>query len=167
MFQYFIKIVPTTYKGKDVVRTIDPAYNLNNLEEEPQLETNRYFTTERFSPLMKEIDDENWQLGVNEYDDKDDDDDDGDDDVEIAGAKIGGQTGNAHSHHEHHRQMQAILPGLFFIYQIYPFAIEITQERVPLTHLLIRIVSMVGGMITIMGWLDSIMHSQKSRKRSY
>ena len=164
MFQYFIKIVPTTYKGKDVVRTIDPDFKNENLEEEPLLETNRYFTTERFSPLMKDIDDEHYLLGLDEYDDDEVDDDEID---LIAGAKVGGQTGNAHAHHEHHRQMQAVLPGLFFIYQIYPFAIEITKETIPVTHLIIRVVSMIGGMITVMGWLDTVMHSRKNKKRPY
>mmetsp|Transcript_8349 Transcript_8349/g.11915 ORF Transcript_8349/g.11915 Transcript_8349/m.11915 type:complete len:399 (+) Transcript_8349:29-1225(+) len=64
LFQYYMKIVPTTYKGLDLIKSfgVDIEDDLHdNLE--PQLETNRYFSTERFTPLMLDVDDEHWELG--------------------------------------------------------------------------------------------------------
>lgn len=190
-FQYFIKIVPTTYKGKDLVNSliakkkVEPrklgevykAPNVTGTNEEPILETNRYFTTERFVPLMQEdLDEEHYDLGeqvlgIDPFDEYDDDgtiDDEGgldDDNLPAAGVKVGGNTGSTHSHHHNHRNKQQILPGVFFIYQIYPFAVEVSRDRVPVMHLLIRIMATVGGLFTIVGWLDMFMCSRK--KRSY
>ncbi len=181
MFQYFIKIVPTTYKGKHVVKSISPDFDFTkNPREIPQLETNRYFTTERFTPLMMDIEDENWELGekvASRYEKQKNQppakvpEDDAMDDYynfyyerqepdQIAGAKVGGNTGTSHHQHEHHRQQQAILPGIFFIYQIYPFVVEISKDEVPLTHLFIRILSTVGGVFTIMGMIDTLLSSR-------
>mmetsp|Transcript_6037 Transcript_6037/g.7686 ORF Transcript_6037/g.7686 Transcript_6037/m.7686 type:complete len:611 (+) Transcript_6037:44-1876(+) len=241
MFQYFIKIVPTTYKGKNVVKTVEPDYALFG-GTEPQVETNRYFTTERFTPLIMDIDDEHWKLGemvankFNQnhntnanaekreeekkkkeeekkiakkesqerrrdsehpnrhsyyeddyygfnygggmdddlyehspimYDDDVVDDNPYDDDQitekenVIAGAKVGGNSGTSHHQHEHHRTQQGILPGIFFIYQVYPFAVEVTKESVPFTHLCIRILSTIGGVFTIVGMVDSILSRRK------
>ena len=186
MFQYFIKIVPTTYKGEKLVKSIAPneKYNMNEETNEPQLETNRYFTTERFTPLMMDIDDEHWDLGeqvasrykehhskvIAPVDDFDTDDyydfyyERQEPDM-IAGAKVGGNTGTSHQEHENHRKQQSILPGIFFIYQIYPFAVEISQESVPLTHLFIRILSTIGGVFTILGMVDALISSQNAGKR--
>lgn len=201
MFQYFIKIVPTTYKGKKVVKSIAPKYDFRKDGNKiPQLETNRYFTTERFTPLMLDIDDENWDLGemvaerykqhtdklkkaghpVKEKEDENkpykDDYHDYDDYYDFyyerqeapalttpekfAGAKVGGNAGTSHHEHENHRKQQGILPGVFFIYQVYPFAVEISKEEVPLTHLFIRILSTIGGMFTIMGMIDNFLSSR-------
>ena len=201
MFQYFIKIVPTTYTGEKLVKKIAPSYKQTSSKEIPQLETNRYFTTERYTPLMLEIDDENWQLGelvasrYKEHHDKIAEkskeegkeegkkperrpgmDDEYDDDYydfyyerqeapdKIAAAKVGGNTGTSYDHHEHHRKQQSILPGIFFIYQIYPFHVEISQDHVPLTHLFIRILSTIGGVFTIMGMIDTVLSSRNAVK---
>lgn len=153
MFQYFIKIVPTSYKGRKIVKEIDPSFDK---KKEPLLETNRYFVTERFTPLM-EVDEEHWELGqlVDADDDK----------VEYAGAKVGGKTGLGHDKHEQHLKQKAILPGVFFIYQVYPFAVEISKQEIPLTHLLIRILATIGGVFTIVGWLDAVVCSRNKRNR--
>ena len=213
LFQYFIKIVPTTYKGKDILDSLGPEWAgyMEELETEGseegeirapfQIETNRYFATERFKPLMKEVEDEHWDLGTL-FETKDDDDDKDtsnedygeriydDDDIDdyyydrgpkykksdsdsgdkpkkpLAGAHVGGGAGGSHAHHEHHKKQQAILPGVFFVYQIYPFAIEVTKEVVPFTHLLIRIMATVGGVFTIFGWLDAVLYSRERKKGS-
>ncbi len=178
---------------------IAPNYKYKKSNEIPQLETNRYFTTERFNPLMLEIDDENWILGesvASRYQEhhtkiakkaikegKDPPRSSITDDAtplddyydfyyerqfppdKIAAAKVGGNSGTSHTHHEHHRKQQSILPGIFFIYQIYPFHVEISQEHVPLTHLLIRILSTIGGVFTIMGMIDTIVSSRSTGKR--
>jgi len=166
-FQYFLKIVPQSFKGKELVESITSSTEeyVYADDNQPQLETNKYFTTERFLPLMEDLDEEHWELGdlVVGDDDKNDDheDDDQSDKEDIAGAKIGGQSGHTHGHHEHHRKQQPVLPGVFFIYQIYPFAIEVTKDRVPFTHLLIRLMATIGGVFTIIGWLDTLFHTQK------
>jgi len=187
-FQYYIKIVPTTYKGKDLVNSLltkkkkEPDYEapqVSDIDSEPILETNRYFTTERFVPLMQEeLTDEHYDLGdlvLKNNDNKDEDeeyDDDGsfddeggadDDNRPAAGVKVGGNSGSTHTHHHNHRNKQQILPGVFFIYQIYPFAVEVSRDRVPVMHLLIRIMATLGGLFTIVGWLDAFLCSRKKR----
>mmetsp|Transcript_9715 Transcript_9715/g.14131 ORF Transcript_9715/g.14131 Transcript_9715/m.14131 type:complete len:518 (-) Transcript_9715:118-1671(-) len=158
MFQYFIKIVPTTYKGKQIVKEIDPQFDFK--EEDAKIETNRYFVTERFIPLM-EPDDQHWELG--EYFEPEDDETD--DDKEIAAAHVGGNTGHSHSHTEHMKQM-AVLPGLFFIYQVYPFTVEISKDNMSYTHLFIRILATVGGVFAMVGWIDNILHNRQKKGRN-
>ena len=152
-FHYFIKIVPTAYKGERIVKEIDPSLRFK-YGTVPKLETNRYFVTERFTPLM-EPDDEHYDLAEGLGLDEDD---------ELAATKVGGNTGTSHSHHESHRKQKSILPGVFFVYQVYPFAIEISKEEVSLTHLLIRIMATVGGVFTIVGWLDAFIYNKKKRE---
>lgn len=150
-FQYFIKIVPTTYKGKRIVKEIDPTHRFKD-SKEPQLETNRYFVTEHFTPLM-EPDDEHYEL-AEELDLNNEED-------ELAATKIGGNAGTSHTHHKSHRTQKTILPGVFFIYQVYPFVIEISKEEASLIHLFIRIIATIGGTFTIVGWLDAFIYSKK------
>ena len=158
MFQYFIKIVPTAYKGEKIVKEMEPNFDTS---KEPILETNRYFVTERFNPLM-ELDEEHLDLADQIFNDYERDDDDSPN--LVAAAKLGGKTGNSHDKHEHHYKQQAILPGVFFIYQVYPFTVEISKEDIPLTHLFIRIMATIGGVFTVVGWMDKLMHSRRSTK---
>jgi hypothetical protein len=58
--------------------------------------------------------------------------------------------------HDHHHVRNSILPGVFFIYEIYPFAVEVSETSVPLTHLLIRIMATIGGVFTIVKWADAL-----------
>lgn len=155
MFQYFIKIVPTIYKGKSIVKEIDPTFRIKD-GIPPILETNRYFATERFTPLV-EVDDEHYELaGGLELDEED----------EIAAAKVGGNSGTTHNHHMSHQKQRPILPGVFFIYQVHPFAVEISKEEQPWIHLVIRIMAAVGGVFTTVGWLDSLLHMRKKNKHT-
>lgn len=165
MFQYFLKVVPTTYKGSKVVNAAYPGYDYN--EEEASLETNRYFLTEVFRPLM-EVEEEHLELGKKMRKEKElnhpNDVPDIEDVKRTAGVHLGGKSGSSHDHTEHHKIQNAVLPGLFFIYQIYPFAIEVTAKSVPFTHLLIRITATIGGVMTIVGWIDSMLHSRDNNK---
>jgi len=102
-----------------------------------------------------EVDLEHWELGDLFNDD---------DEAEIAGAQVGGKTGLGQEKHDTHLKQRAILPGLFFIYQVYPFAVEISKDEIPLTHLLIRILATIGGVFTIIGWLDIVLHSRRQKK---
>lgn len=149
LFQYFIKIVPTTYvtdKGRKGQR----------------IESNRYFFTERFRPLMQEL------LTDDHIVDDDDKADSSEDLREKGERKAAAHTGHkgTHSNQEHHHIRNAILPGVFFIYEIYPFAVEISQNSVPFTHLLIRIMATVGGVFTIVRWVDSLFFENLSKRRS-
>jgi endoplasmic reticulum-Golgi intermediate compartment protein 3 len=145
LFQYFIKIVPTTYIGSSGSQPV---------------ETNRYFFTERFRPLMREI-----------FESDDDDEaaesntgliykDDEGKKAAVHAGHVGG-----HAHHDHHNvKKNSLLPGVFFIYEIYPFEVEISSSSVPLTHLLVRFMATVGGVFTMMRWADSFLYSRERRR---
>eukprot|EP00545_Synedropsis_sp_CCMP1620_P002973 CAMPEP_0119030444 /NCGR_PEP_ID=MMETSP1176-20130426/41034_1 /TAXON_ID=265551 /ORGANISM="Synedropsis recta cf, Strain CCMP1620" /LENGTH=507 /DNA_ID=CAMNT_0006986815 /DNA_START=110 /DNA_END=1633 /DNA_ORIENTATION=+ len=153
LFQYFIKVVPTTYKGKSLMpKNADQAMPSlfveveGNEDKEHVLETNRYFFTERFRPLMREFVEEEHM----------------DEDGETATVDAGHSHTDAH--HNHHIR-NSVLPGIFFIYEIYPFAVEISKNSVPFTHLLIRLIAIVGGVFTCASWLDAALCASEARKR--
>eukprot|EP00537_Pseudo-nitzschia_pungens_P010785 CAMPEP_0172384706 /NCGR_PEP_ID=MMETSP1061-20121228/2444_1 /TAXON_ID=37318 /ORGANISM="Pseudo-nitzschia pungens, Strain cf. pungens" /LENGTH=542 /DNA_ID=CAMNT_0013113445 /DNA_START=97 /DNA_END=1725 /DNA_ORIENTATION=- len=158
LFQYFIKIVPTTYVGEG---TTFPNFDMNlpslfeateeaeanKKDTKRKIETNRYFFTERFRPLMTDLlEDEDYE-----------DDDHG---------KAAADTGYTGGHHNkaHHAKQNSVLPGVFFIYEIYPFAMEIKQNEVPFTHLLIRLMATIGGVFTLARWVDSFLNERVLRK---
>jgi len=156
LFQYFIKVVPTSYKGMSPpVSERDQA--LPSLYEEVEnhpdgmLETNRYFYTERFRPLLKEIpedEEEEKEKGRNKNG--------------LAQAAAGGAAHQAHQNH--HAAQNAVLPGVFFMYEIYPFAVEISPNRVPFTHLLIRLLATFGGVFTIVRGLDAVLYARDKKR---
>mmetsp|Transcript_27358 Transcript_27358/g.38860 ORF Transcript_27358/g.38860 Transcript_27358/m.38860 type:complete len:413 (-) Transcript_27358:93-1331(-) len=51
---------------------------------------------------------------------------------------------------------EAILPGIFFIYELSPFMIEASRMRMPLLHLLTKLCAIIGGVFTVLGVLDSV-----------
>lgn len=137
LFQYFIKIVPTTY-----------------ITGNKGAETNRYFYTERFRPLMREVfeDYNEDEILVDKIDSSKR--------AAIHAGHVGG-----HAHRDHHLvKKNSVLPGVFFIYEIYPFEVEVTKSSVPLTHLLIRLMATIGGVLTIVRWADSFLHYQEPRR---
>lgn len=134
LFQYFIKVVPTTYLGPGGRR-----------DESGTFETNRYFYTERFRPLMKEYLPEEAVA----------------EDPKQAAVHAGG----GHRTHDHHHVRNSVLPGVFFLYEIYPFAVEIHPVSVPLTHLLIRLMATIGGVFTIVRWVDTAVLEGNPRNR--
>jgi len=143
VFQYFIKIVPTIYK--DSPKATKPTF-----------ETNRFFFTDRYRPLLKHlVDDEHYEMGKRKSDEKNW----GFGVNKVAGANAGGNK----DHHHHHIQ-NSILPGVFFVYEIYPFAVEISPNRVSFTHLVIRLMALVGGVYTIMSWADSFLYNREKQK---
>ena len=147
LFQYFIKVVPTKYKG-DILDDLHVPLR----SQEKILETNRYFYTERFRPLIGEVHEEAILSG--------------DPDRGTAGAHVGGKMGGTlHEKMEHHDTQNAVLPGVFFVYEIYPFAVEVTKNKVPFMHLLIRIMATVGGVFTIMSWIDGALYSREKKGR--
>jgi Endoplasmic reticulum vesicle transporter len=51
-----------------------------------------------------------------------------------------------------------LLPGVFFVYDMAPFMLEVTAERLPLHHLLIRLCAIAGGVYAVSGMLDRLLH---------
>ncbi len=158
LFQYFIKIVPTKYVGegvnfpevddRDILPSLYPEVEDSRFANRKTVETNRYFFTERFRPLMTEL------LEEEDYEDDD--------------KRAAADTGYTGGHHnkDHHTKQNSVLPGVFFIYEIYPFAMEITQNEVPFTHLLIRVMATIGGVFTLARWLDSFLEGKAQRSGS-
>jgi hypothetical protein len=100
-------------------------------------QTNSYSHTERFRPLLMDMYDEDLY--------------DGDE----AGHHV---PGNQHSlNHGHHLVNTGVLPGVFFVYEINPFAIETDMTcRRPeggALHFAVRAMSVTGGVYTVSGWL--------------
>jgi hypothetical protein len=153
LFQYFIKVVPTRISG-DIIddmgaKTLPPGIRSG---ERRILETNRYFYTERFRPLIGEVHEE-AMLG-------------GDADLGTAGLHVGGKSGGTlHEKMGHHDATNAVLPGIFFVYEIYPFAVEVTKNSVPFMHLLTRVMATVGGVFTIMSLIDGALYSREKKSR--
>jgi hypothetical protein len=56
------------------------------------------------------------------------------------------------------QHIEAILPGIFFIFELSPFMIEASRTRVPLLHLLTKVCAIVGGVFSVLGVLDSAIH---------
>lgn len=157
LFQYFIKIVPTSYVGDAVPNVPQGADGLPSLYEEiedgaggtlKKIETNRYFLTERFMPLMTEL--------LEDHHKEEDD--------PSRHAVHAGHAGS-HAHEDHHKIQNSVLPGVFFIYEIYPFAVEVSRNSVPFTHLLIRIMATIGGVFTLARWADSIIYDRRKTSR--
>ena len=51
-----------------------------------------------------------------------------------------------------------LLPGVFFIYDLSPFLIEVSSTSVPFYHLITRIFAIVGGVFVVLGVVDSILY---------
>ncbi|DAZ93158.1 TPA: hypothetical protein N0F65_005508 [Lagenidium giganteum] len=51
-------------------------------------------------------------------------------------------------------QMSA-LPGTFFVFDLSPFMVKVDNDRVPFLHFLTRVCAIIGGMISISGFVDS------------
>ena len=150
LFQYFIKVVPTKYKG-DIIDNLGVSPPTGGLIDKV-LETNRYFYTERFRPLIGEVHEEAILAG--------------DTDRGMAGAHVGGKTGGTlHEKMEHHDSQNAVLPGIFFVYEIYPFAVEVELQSVPFMHFVVRAMATVGGVFTMMSILDGVLYSRGKSRR--
>lgn len=50
-----------------------------------------------------------------------------------------------------------VLPGIFFVYDIAPFLVEIKRQQVPFSHLFTRLCAIVGGVFSVMGVFDAIL----------
>eukprot|EP00980_Cylindrotheca_fusiformis_P000739 scaffold174_cov98-Cylindrotheca_fusiformis.AAC.8 len=154
LFQYFIKIVPTSYVGTtDAISSVEQqemAAQQKGQLKTTTIETNRYHVTERFMPLMTDLLEDHQK-------------EEGDDPRHAVHA---GHAAGNHAHQDHHKIQNSVLPGVFFIYEIYPFAVEISKNSVPFTHLLIRIMATIGGVFTLAKWADSIIYDRSGNKKN-
>lgn len=55
------------------------------------------------------------------------------------------------------KPQEAILPGIFFVYELSPFMIEASRIRMPFLHFVTKLCAIVGGVFTVLGVLDSIL----------
>jgi hypothetical protein len=55
-------------------------------------------------------------------------------------------------------QQMAVLPGIFFVYDLQPFMIYTTISRMPVTHLITRLLAIVGGVFSVLGMADSLVY---------
>jgi len=51
------------------------------------------------------------------------------------------------------------VPGLFFVYDLSPFMVHITEKRSSFGHFLVSVCAIVGGVVTVAGILSSIIHN--------
>nr|CCA26442.1 endoplasmic reticulumGolgi intermediate compartment protein putative [Albugo laibachii Nc14] len=66
-----------------------------------------------------------------------------------------------YSHTKQEKYMNAMgqisgLPGAYFMFEFSPFMVKIDSEQIPFTHFVIRIFAILGGMISIAGFVDSV-----------
>ena len=54
------------------------------------------------------------------------------------------------------QRMSAALPGVFFVYKINPYMLEISERRQSLTEFLVNLCAIAGGIFAISGLLDSV-----------
>ena len=52
----------------------------------------------------------------------------------------------------------AVLPGIFFVYELSPFMVEVKRERAPFSHLFTKLCAIIGGVFTVMGVFDSTLY---------
>lgn len=56
--------------------------------------------------------------------------------------------------------------GVFFMYDLSPMMVQLTESRRSLAHFLTGVCAIVGGVFTVAGMLDSMLyHSQKALKK--
>ena len=96
MYQYFVKIVPTTYEAEDG----------------SILKTNQFSVTQHYQSIKSE-----------------------------------------HSHEGGHG-----LPGVFFIYDLSPIMVHVTEQSKSFLHFLTSLCSIIGGIFTVAGILDSLLY---------
>jgi len=49
---------------------------------------------------------------------------------------------------------QAVLPGIFFVYDLSPFMVEVQRTRPPISHLLTKLCAIIGGVFSVLGVID-------------
>eukprot|EP00930_Biecheleria_cincta_P074685 TRINITY_DN61904_c0_g1_i1.p1 TRINITY_DN61904_c0_g1~~TRINITY_DN61904_c0_g1_i1.p1 ORF type:complete len:382 (-),score=57.48 TRINITY_DN61904_c0_g1_i1:137-1261(-) len=55
------------------------------------------------------------------------------------------------------------LPGVFLVYEFTPFMVQKSEKVVPVTHFLISVCAIIGGVFTVAGLLDAILYRTTKR----
>ena len=55
-------------------------------------------------------------------------------------------------------QQMAVLPGIFFVYDVQPFQVHSIKSGMPISHLLTRLLAIVGGVFSVLGMADSLIY---------
>ncbi|KAF4322422.1 hypothetical protein BBO99_00000258 [Phytophthora kernoviae] len=63
------------------------------------------------------------------------------------------------------RGQMTSLPGTFFVFDLSPFMVKVENDRVPFTHFLTKICAIIGGVISIAGFVDSFMYNSLHVRR--
>ncbi|KAG6615435.1 Endoplasmic reticulum-Golgi intermediate compartment protein [Phytophthora cinnamomi] len=63
------------------------------------------------------------------------------------------------------RGQMTSLPGTFFVFDLSPFMVKVENDRMPFTHFLTKICAIVGGVISIAGFVDSFMYNSLHVRR--
>lgn len=53
---------------------------------------------------------------------------------------------------------EAILPGIFFVFDLSPFMIEARRNYMPLSHIITKMIAITGGVLTILSVFDGLLH---------
>lgn len=54
--------------------------------------------------------------------------------------------------------LSAVLPGIFFVYDLSPFMVEVQCNRAPLSHLFTKLCAIVGGVLSLTGVVDGSLY---------
>ena len=57
----------------------------------------------------------------------------------------------------------AMLPGVFFVYDFSAFMVEVTRYRNTVAHLLVRVCAVLGGVSTVVAFLDWLAREAQRR----
>ena len=132
LFQYFIKLVPTSYKPRP---------------NGPAVETTRYSFTQRFRPLKI---DNQPDPSASSSEDKH---------HAHPGSPLASSGSKNHDDHHKHAKAHAptaLLPGVFFVYDVSAFMVEVTRHRIPFSHFLVRVCAVIGGCSTLIAAIARI-----------
>lgn len=70
--------------------------------------------------------------------------------------------GSAH----HHPTATTVLPGVFWVYDLSAFMLEISPVKTPFTHFLAKLCAIAGGVFTVTGLIDSALRNSVGRGTS-
>lgn len=133
LYQYFIKLVPTVYETKGAA-----ARNIL---------TNQFSYTERFRPLAASMGGPAALKRPSPDEEKQKDE---------GGDHPGHDDHNKHGSAHHQPVATTVLPGVFWVYDISAFQIQINQVPTSFTHFLARLCAVAGGVFTVTGLIESV-----------
>lgn len=50
-----------------------------------------------------------------------------------------------------------VIPGIFFVYELAPFMVTVTEAQIPISHLITRLLAVVGGVFSVLGIIDALL----------